>query len=215
MIKYYCKKCNLDNDTSQCMGCGKKLTAATMHSVWAIRRQPLRDGGVWLLSLTVSVSVVAMLFLILFGAEFFLSGSEKMMALFASDLPVVLLSFIPLVLLLTGCVLLLQGSEVGCYSIESYGAVLRTWHGATRLQCWTRFCAANLKDTVEDENGESIVMGHERIMLWQDVKQVKYLPNKGQIRLMHCGKLSPMVLRMPPEEYESARVLIQKFCKNK
>ena len=72
MIKYYCKKCNLDNDGPMCMNCGKKLSGSTMHSVWAIRRLPLTDGGVWLGALGIASLVVLILFLLIFGAEGFL-----------------------------------------------------------------------------------------------------------------------------------------------
>ena len=215
MIKYYCKKCNLDNDGPVCQSCGKKLTGGSMHNVWAIRRLPLTDGSVWLFAFAIGCTVSLLLFVILFGAEFFLTGTDKMTALFATNLPMLVLAIIPLVLLITGLMLALQGKEVLFYSIESYGVILRTWHGASRIKCWARLCGAKMDHVMEDENGQGVIMAYERVTLWKDVKQVRYFPRRAEIRLYHAAHLAPMVLRIPQEEYQAAETLVKKFCKNK
>ena len=215
MIKYYCKKCNLDNDQPICESCGKKLTGSTMHSVWAIHRLPFADGGVWLAALGISCTVSLLLFIIIIGAEFFLTGTDKMLSLLNSNLPALLIAIIPITLLLTGLMLLVQGKEVLVYSLESYGVIQRTWHGASRMKCWARLCGAKLDQAVEDENGQGVIMAYERVTLWKDVRQVRYIPRRAEIRLYHCMKLSPMVLRIPQEEYNATESLIKKFCKNK
>ena len=215
MIKYYCKKCNLDNDGPMCMNCGKKLSGSTMHSVWAIRRLPLTDDGVWLGALGIASLVVLILFLLIFGAEFFLTGTEKMMALLNSNLPMIVMAILPLSLLLTALLLTLQGHEVLFYSLENYGVILRTWHGASRLKCWARLMGAKLDQVMEDENGQGVIMGHERITLWKDVRQVRYNPRRAEIKLYHANRIAPMVLRIPQEEYPATETLIKKFCKNK
>ena len=74
---------------------------------------------------------------------------------------------------------------------------------------------AKLDQVMEDENGQGVIMGHERITLWKDVKQVRYNPRRTEIKLYHANRIAPMVLRIPHEEYPATETLIKKFCKNK
>lgn len=215
MIRYYCKKCNAENPSPVCAHCGKKLSGNTMRNVWRVYRLPLSDSGTWFSVLSISALIALLLFLILFGAEFFMTGLQQMTALFSTNLPAVLFALIPLSLCIACIVLTLQGREILLYALDMQGAHLQTWHDASRIKCWARLQLMKPEDAVPQQDGTQLIMAQVRHMLWKDVRQVRYSPRKGEIRLYHTPHIAPMVLRLPPEEYEGCEALVKKFCKGK
>ena len=58
-------------------------------------------------------------------------------------------------------------------------------------------------------------LSQERHLLWKDVAQVQYRPARAVIALYHTPHIAPLVLRLPPEEYELAKAYVGKYCKGK
>ena len=213
MIRYFCKKCNAESASPVCSRCGRKLPAGMMRDVWRVWRVPLSDGGTWLGALKVTFLLAALLFLLVFGAEALLSGTDRVMALLSSGLPGVICALIPVSLLLTLLFLALQGREILVYALDVQGAHVQVWHAASRIRCWARLQSARLEEAVPQQDGGALLLSQVRHMLWKDVRQVRYAPRKGEIRLYHTPRLAPMVLRLPAEEYETAEALVKKYCK--
>ena len=68
---------------------------------------------------------------------------------------------------------------------------------------------------VPQQDGSVMHLSQERHMLWQDVQSVKYKPGKAVIQLYHTPHCAPLVLRLPPEEYDLAAAYVGKYCKGK
>ena len=58
-------------------------------------------------------------------------------------------------------------------------------------------------------------LSQERHLMWRDVQAVQYKPGKAVIALYHTLHIAPLLLRLPPEEYELAKAYVGKYCKGK
>ena len=215
MIRYYCKKCGTENDEPVCCRCGKKLPGSVMRDVWQVWRLPLSDGSVWMGVLSVLCLVAVLMLLTLAGMTFALSGAAAVGQLFSSALPSWIAAVIPAGLALALITLALQGREALVYAVDVQGAHVQTWHPASRLRCWARLNSARGEAVITQPDGGEMILSGTRHTLWQDVRRVKYLPARGEIRLYHLPHVYPLTLRLPGEEYPACEALIKKFCKGK
>ena len=215
MIYSYCKRCKLESPGDTCRGCGKRAAAAAQRDVWSIAAVPLADGRAWRGVFYTLVCVIALLFLMIFGLEAMLSGSVKTTQLWEGPLPKLIFALLPLGLTAAFLCLLAQGREVVVYVLDPQGAHLQTWHTPSRLKSWARLQSADREKDVPQQDGSVMHLSQERHMLWGDVQSVKYKPGRAVIHLYHTPYCAPMVLRLPPDEYELAAAYVGKYCKGK
>ncbi len=215
MIRYYCGKCKAGSETRACSKCGKNLPANTEYNEWSVYHVPVADGALWRFAFLTLLAAAVLLFAIVFGGEALLSGTDKAMALFDSRLAPVIVAIIPVGLLVLFIGLNIQGRETIYYKMNYVGVRLETWHPASRIKSWARLQDANMESAFVDPEGLKIVRGQVRHILWQDVQVVRYSPTRGAILLYHTAHCAPFTLRLPPEEYETASAMVQKYCKGK
>ncbi len=214
MIVSYCKKCRLESAGKVCPSCGKKASAASVRDVWRTVRVPAADGAAWRSLILVLLLCTALLALLLLGAERLMNTAAHFQQVYGSILTLTLLA--PLVGLLIGAAaLLLQGREEIRYSLDTTGAHTQTWHRFSHIRSWARLQGTSSADAVEATDGTKFVMSDERHILWQDVNEIKYSPASGTIRLYHTPHLAPLTLRIPPDEYETAELIVKKYAKLK
>ena len=211
----YCKRCKLESPGDTCRGCGKHATAAAQRDVWSIAAVPLADGRAWRGVLYTLLCVIALLLLMIFGLEAMLSGSAKTAQLWEGPLPKLIFSLLPLGLTAAFLCLLAQGREVIVYVLDPQGAHLQSWHTPSRVKSWARLQSADRDKDVPQQDGSVMHLSQERHMLWGDVQSVKYKPGRAVIHIYHTPYCAPMVLRLPPDEYELAAAYVGKYCKGK
>ena len=159
--------------------------------------------------------IVALLLGGVFGLEAMLSSRQNVNLLWNSGLPQLIIAILPVGILLSFLVLTVQGREVIVYVMDAQGCHLQTWHQPGLMKSWARLqCRDRHKDILQPD-GTVMHLSQERHMLWQDVQSVKYQPGKACILLYHTPHCAPMQLRLPPEEYDPAAAMVQKYCKSK
>ncbi len=214
MIYSYCKRCKLESPGENCRQCGKHATAAAQRDVWSIASVPLADGRTWK-SIAIALCSVAMLLTaVIFGLEAMVSPADKVARLWGGTLPRMIFLILPLGLLLSFLFLLMQGREVIVYVLDPQGAHLQTWHQPSRLKSWARLQSSDPASNVPQQDGTVMHLSQERHLMWTDVQAVRYKPRSAAIYLYHTPHLAPMVLKLPPEEYETATRYVGKYCKN-
>lgn len=215
MIYSYCKKCKIESPGDTCQNCGKRATAAAMRDVWSIAALPLADGRAWKAALLALCAVVALLFLLIFGLEAMLCGTQKFVNLWQSGLPACVFAILPVGLLIVFLFLYLQGREVNVYVLDPKGAHLQTWHEPGRAKSWARLQSADKRNDIPQQDGSVMHLSQERHLLWADVQQVKYKPAHASIFVYHTPNCAPLILHLPPEEYDLAAAYVGKYCKGK
>ena len=111
--------------------------------------------------------------------------------------------------------LLAQGREVIVYVLDPQGAHLQTWHQPSRIKSWARLQSADPRQNIPQQDGSVMHLSQERHMIWNDVQSVRYKPRNAAILIYHTPYLAPMVLKLPPDEYEMAAAYVGKYCKGK
>ena len=215
MIYSYCKRCKLESPGDVCRSCGRRATANAQRDVWSIASVPVADGRVWKSIVLSLLSVAALLTAVIFGLEALVSDAGKVALLWKSHLPRMIFLIIPLGLAVSFLFLLVQGREVIVYVLDPQGAHLQTWHQPSRLKSWARLQSADPGLDVPQQDGTVMHLSQERHTLWADVQSVRYRPRSAAIFLYHTPHLAPMMLKLPPEEYETAAAYVEKYCKGK
>ncbi|MBQ9265310.1 MAG: hypothetical protein IJ189_14030 [Clostridia bacterium] len=215
MIYSYCKRCKMESPGDVCRSCGKRATANAQRDVWSIASVPVADGRTWKSILYALLCVAALLLIVIFGLESMTSDAAKVSRLWGSSLPRMIFLIIPLGLLLAFLFLTAQGREVIVYVLDPQGAHLQTWHTPSKIKSWARLQSADPDKDVPQQDGSVMHLSQERHMIWGDVQSVRYKPRSAAIYLYHTPRLAPMVLKLPPEEYEVAAAYVGKYCKGK
>ncbi len=215
MIYSYCKRCNLESPGDTCTGCGKRAAVNAQMDQWSIASNPAADLRIWRSALIALLSAALLLMAVVFGMEAAVNGGEAAGVLFRGSLPRMILALVPVGLAVTLLFLLLQGQEVDVFKLDAQGAHLRTWHGPQKWKSWARLQSADPKKNVPQQDGSVVHLSQERHLLWKDVVSVQYRPAKAVIALYHTPHIAPLVLRLPPEEYELAKAYVGKYCKGK
>lgn len=215
MIYSYCKRCNLESPGDTCTGCGKRAPVSAQMDQWSIASNPVMDGRVWRAALTALLSAAALLLAVVFGMETAVNGSAAAGILFRGSTPRMILALVPVGLAITFLFLILQGQEVDVFKLDVQGAHLRTWHGPQKWKSWARLQSADPRKNVPQQDGSVVHLSQERHLLWKDVAAVQYRPAKATIAIYHTPHIAPLVLRLPPEEYELAKAYVGKYCKGK
>ncbi len=213
MIRWYCKKCNLDSDTELCPQCGKKLSGTTLRDIWRVYRVPLSDLCAWKNSFLTLLIFVLVLLLVLFLGEFLLSSAEEALKMLVNGPGAVVFLLLPAGMAMLFLLFALQGRETLVYCLDSRGAHMQTWHEPGRIRCWARMQAYRPEDIVDNPDGSSILLSQTRHLLWADVREVDFAPVRGEIRLFSSLRLAPFVLRLPPNEYDTAERMVKKTCR--
>ncbi|MBR5109553.1 MAG: hypothetical protein IK099_05100 [Clostridia bacterium] len=215
MIYSYCKRCNLESPGDMCTGCGKRAPVSAQMDQWSIAAHPLTDGRVWRSVLFSLLASAVLLMAVVFGMEAVINGGEAAGVLFRGSLPRMILALVPVGMAAAFLFLLLQGQEVEVFKLDAQGAHLRTWHGPQKWKSWARLQSADPRKNVPQQDGSVVHLSQERHLLWKDVQSVQYRPSKATISIYHTPHVAPLVLRLPPEEYELAKAYVGKYCKGK
>ena len=207
MIYSYCKRCNLETPGDICQGCGKRAAAGAQRDVWSIASVPLADGRIW---------KGALLLISVFGLESVFNTTQRAGALWAQgSFPRLVFAMIPVGLAVVFLFLAVQGREVNVYVLDPKGAHLQTWHGPQKWKSWARLQSADPEKNIQQQDGSVMHLSQERHMRWEDVQSVQYKPGSAAIYVYHTPHCAPMVLKLPPEEYELAAAYVGKYCKGK
>ena len=215
MIVSYCKKCKKESAGSVCQYCGKRAPSSAVRDVWRTVRIPLTDAGVWKSIALVLAIVTVLLCAILFGLERIFNTKAEFSALLNGQLLTLILTVPFAGVGISFLFLTLQGREEVRFFLDQQGAHTQVWHRASRLRSLGRLQASRLNDTVSSNDGTKYILADERHMLWADVNEIRYLPSSGLIRLYHIPHFAPLVLRIPPEEYDIAEAIVKKYAKIK
>ncbi|MBR3106995.1 MAG: hypothetical protein IKH30_07395 [Clostridia bacterium] len=215
MIYSYCKRCNMESPGDTCTGCGKRAAVSAQMDQWSIACKPVTDGRIWRSALAALLAAALLLLIVVFGMEAVISGGEAAGVLFRGSLPRMILALVPIGLAITFLFLILQGQEVNVFKLDAQGAHLRTWHGPQKWKSWARLQSADPRKNVPQQDGSVVHLSQERHLLWKDVQSVQYRPAKATIAIYHTPHIAPLVLRLPPEEYELAKAYVGKYCKGK
>lgn len=215
MIYSYCKRCKLESPGDVCRSCGKRATANAQRDVWSIASVPLADGRAWKGIFYTLLAVALLLLVVVFGLESLASDGSKVAQLWNSALPRMIILIIPVGMLIAFLFLLAQGREVIVYVLDPQGAHLQTWHQPSRVKSWARLQSADASRNVPQQDGSVMHLSQERHLIWGDVQSVRYKPRNAAILIYHTPYLAPMVLKLPPEEYEMAAAYVGKYCKGK
>lgn len=215
MIKSYCSKCKQASTGDTCQYCGKRLPVSTQQDVWSVDMVPLSDGRIWRSILLTLVGVVALLFVLIFGLEAIIAGNHRVQAMWQGGVPQLILSILPIGLLIAFAALSLQGRETQLFVLDKNGAHLQTWHAPGRLKSWARLQSYDRQRDFYLEDGSVQHLAQEWHFLWRDVQRVEPRPHRACILLYYTPRCAPMVLRLPPDEYEQAAEWIKRHCKGK
>lgn len=215
MIYSYCKRCKLESPGDVCRSCGKRATANAQRDVWSIASVPLADGRTWKGVFYTLLAVAALLLAVVFGLESLTSDGGKVAQLWNSAVPRMIILILPMGMLVAFLFLLAQGREVIVYVLDPQGAHLQTWHQPSRIKSWARLQSADPRQNIPQQDGSVMHLSQERHMIWNDVQSVRYKPRNAAILIYHTPYLAPMVLKLPPDEYEMAAAYVGKYCKGK
>ena len=215
MIYSYCKRCKLESPGDVCRSCGKRATANAQRDVWSIASVPLADGRTWKGIFYTLLAVAALLLAVVFGLESLTSDGGKVAQLWNSAVPRMIILILPMGMLVAFLFLLAQGREVIVYVLDPQGAHLQTWHQPSRIKSWARLQSADPRQNIPQQDGSVMHLSQERHMIWNDVQSVRYKPRNAAILIYHTPYLAPMVLKLPPDEYEMAAAYVGKYCKGK
>ncbi len=215
MIYSYCKRCKLESPGDVCRSCGKRATANAQRDVWSIASVPLADGRTWKGVFYTLLTVAALLLAVVFGLESLTSDGGKVAQLWNSAVPRMIILILPMGMLVAFLFLLAQGREVIVYVLDPQGAHLQTWHQPSRIKSWARLQSADPRQNIPQQDGSVMHLSQERHMIWNDVQSVRYKPRNAAILIYHTPYLAPMVLKLPPDEYEMAAAYVGKYCKGK
>ena len=215
MLYAYCRSCKQESPGDACPLCGRRVPASSLRDVWNIILLPIADGRAWLSAMYALLAAAGLLIVLIFGLEALLASTERAVNLWQGNLLSLILWVVPLGLAVTGLFLLLQGRETALYILDHQGAHLQTWHKPSRIRSWARLQSFDPWKNIPQADGTVMCLSQERHILWPDVQQVKYAPRRASILLYHTPRCAPLVLRLPPEEYELAEAFVKKHCKNK
>ena len=215
MIYSYCKRCKLESPGDVCRSCGKRATANAQRDVWSIASVPLADGRTWKGVFYTLLAVAALLLAVVFGLESLTSDGGKVAQLWNSAVPRMIILILPMGMLVAFLFLLAQGREVIVYVLDPQGAHLQTWHQPSRIKSWARLQSADPRQNIPQQDGSVMHLSQERHMIWNDAQSVRYKPRNAAILIYHTPYLAPMVLKLPPDEYEMAAAYVGKYCKGK
>ena len=215
MIYSYCKRCKLESPGDVCRSCGKRATANAQRDVWSIASVPLADGRTWKGVFYTLLAVAALLLAVVFGLESLTSDGGKVAQLWNGAVPRMIILILPMGMLVAFLFLLAQGREVIVYVLDPQGAHLQTWHQPSRIKSWARLQSADPRQNIPQQDGSVMHLSQERHMIWNDVQSVRYKPRNAAILIYHTPYLAPMVLKLPPDEYEMAAAYVGKYCKGK
>lgn len=215
MICSYCKRCKTESPGDVCRICGKHAAAGSQRDVWSTASVPLADSRIWKSIVITLIAVALLLTVVVFGLEALVSDAGKVRLLWSSPLPRLIFLIVPLGLAVSFLFLTIQGRETIVYVLDPQGAHLQTWHQPSRLKSWSRLQSADPACDVPQQDGTVMHLSQERHLIWADVQSVRYRPRIAAIYLYHTPRLAPMVLKLPPEEYETAAAYVGKYCKVK
>ena len=216
MIYSYCRRCGLESPGDICQGCGKRAAASSQRNIWSIASVPLADGRIWKSALLTLLCVAALLLLVVFGLESVFSSARQAGEMWTQgSFPRLVFAMIPVGLAVVFLFLAVQGREVNVYVLDPKCAHLQTWHAPHKWKSWARLQSADPEKNIQQQDGTVMHLSQERHMRWEDVQNVQYKPARAAIYLYHTPHCAPMVLKLPPEEYELAAAYVGKYCKGK
>ena len=216
MLVYYCTKCAIQNNRTQCGQCGRALGNTAVRYVWEDNRQAISDPARLGLLARVAMSAVVITTLVMLVIEYIQQGSVAFSTFFTATgiLPAAVGLGIALMALGLAA-LFLQGQESVQYMLDPKGVLKRTWIVPSRLRCWARMIRHDPRAFLRNSEGKPYLLAHEEYLLWQDTARYKLFPRAGRIVLYRPYAFIFMSLHLPRHEYEGAAQMVAAKLKNK
>ncbi len=215
MIYSYCKHCGVESCGDVCAQCGKRAPAPCQMDKWTVDSLPLADSRAWKTTLLSLLGAAALLLAAVFGLEAMFGGPARVTLLLNSSFIWVTLSFAAVGQAVAVLFLLIQGRETNVFTLDAQGAHQHTWHAPRKWKSWARLQSADPSKDIAQHDGTVMHLSQARHMLWQDVADVQYRPERSMILLYHTPRFAPMALKIPAGEYEEAERWVAKRCKGK
>lgn len=205
---YYCGKCQRQNPSSQCEGCGRSLPSTALRNLWSDTRPVLLDAFRVYALLRVLLFALMLLLALMMAAEFLLSGERAVNLLWDGGLLPALLKAYAAGAVLGFAVLGLQGRETVQVILDPRGISRRTWIYPSRLKCWARFLRFDPGAVEYNAEGVPFMLAHQEYLAFADVRRVAYRRRAGRIALYRPHSFLFMGLHVPREEYDEAAAMI-------
>ena len=215
-ITNYCKKCRAETSCGDiCPRCGAKLTKAGERTVLSVERLPVADWFAWNGILRIVVPVIGLVLLIAVLLEGWTEGARGVQAVFVQGFFWTVMGAFAILLLVTLCVLLLQGRETVRYVLDGKGAhayayIRRVQTAPLLARFTTRGAVAALQAEAPEEAIDDLTLVRRADVSWAQVKRACFWPETGTI-LLYCPRYwLALSLRCAEPEYLEAEAIIRK-----
>ncbi len=177
----YCRKCGREvAPGAVCPICGGKLGGP--HTLWRVSRRPLLSWLAWNTPLRLILPVLAVIGLILFGAELF-SGPGGFMRFLRGQKPALLGWMLLGVLAAPFVILLLQCRETLEITADKSGVTMRVLIPNPTALCVLAHFRSPRRVRDESLRMEYGLLADERRVAWKDIRRVQLWPEKGMFLL--------------------------------
>ncbi len=176
----YCKKCAREVEPGEiCPYCGTRLGKNAAHTAWCLQKTPVKDWMSWNAVMRVLVPAAAAVLALALLAEGLSGGTEAVERLLRSGFPVTLAVLLAAVLLLVFAALLLQGSELADFVVDSRGIhETRYLPNPTALKLVLRLKSPLLLNEAVPAGESTVVRLSERHLTWREIARVQLWPEK-------------------------------------
>lgn len=221
-VTNYCKKCKAEVSVGDsCPRCGGKLTKTGERLSFVVERALVADWFSWNAMLRVVVPVVGLVLLVTVVIEGLAEGSAGVQAVFVQGFFWMLMSALGVLLLITLCLLLLQGREVVRYVLDGKGAHAYTYvKHPHALQLYARLMTPQAVEALQAEApeaiGDSLIFIRRADLLWAETKRARFWPETRTVLLYKPSFWQALCIRCGDAEYEEAEAFVcQKLARNK
>jgi len=221
-VTNYCKKCKADVSVGDvCPRCGGKLTKTGERLSFITARTLVYDWFSWNAMLRVVVPVVGVVLLVTVLIEALAEGSAGVQAVFVQGFFWTLMSALGVLLLLTFCLLLVQGQDSVRYVLDGKGAHAYTCVNQPQpLQLYARLMTPQAVDALQveapDEIGKGMTFIRRTDLLWAETKRARFWPETHTILLYRPRFWQTLYILCSEAEYEEAEEFVcRKLARNK
>lgn len=221
-VTNYCKKCKAEVSVGDtCPRCGGKLPKTGERLSFVAERTLVYDWFSWNAMLRVVVPVVGVVLLVTVLIEGFLEGVAGVQSVFVQGFFWTLMSALGVLLLLTLCLLLLQGREVVRYVLDGKGVHAYTCLKQPHpLQLYARLMTPQAVEALQaeapEEIGEGLTLIRRADLSWAEIKRARFWPETRTILLYNPSFWQALCILCGEAEYVEAEAYIcKKLARNK
>jgi hypothetical protein len=209
----YCKKCKAEVHTGErCARCGNRLTKAGERLSGRYQRVPVSDWFCWNAILRVVVPVITIVLGTVVLAEAITEGETGVINVLTHGFLGATLCAFGALLLITLILLLLQGPEEVCCTLNAQGATLDDYvRNPSTLKLYARLTSPSVvlaHTTPAEQESGLFCVGHTALR-WDEISRVKYWPETRTILLYKPRFWQAMCIRCDPNAYEETVSFVQ------